>query len=262
MGVRPSKKDHDTTTHVRWEGEVPPPRHRVPLLLRIFKGFAGSLSGSLVLLGIVAGIGLWRSGEQFVTGIKMALTPAEPEEQVDVRTVVVQQVQGASELTTAVFTMEAVVPATSTRTLANYEIGKTTLIYIANGEVEAGVDLSEIRPNDIQVVDENTLRVRLPAPKIVDSKIDVSQSQVFDYNRGFLGLGPDRAPVLQDKAQAEALVRIVNAACEQDILQQASDRAELVVGKLLQNAGYTQVLMESRPSDNVDCVAAGASTLQ
>ncbi len=230
MRVRPPKSDHEQPQQVRWEGQVPPPRRSTPLLFRLFRGFAGSLSGGILLLGVIAGIGLWRSGEQFVNGIKMALTPPEPEEQVDVRTVVVQQVKGASELTTAVFTMEAVVPATSTRTIANYEVGKTTLIYIAHGEVEAGVDLSEI--------------------------------QVFDYNRGFLGLGPDRAPDLQDKAEEAALDRILVAACDQGILQEASDRAELVVGQLLQNTGYDQVVVESRPSANANCAAAGTTTVQ
>jgi DNA-binding transcriptional regulator YiaG len=64
--------------------------------------------------------------------------PADPVEEVDVQTVVVQQIRGASELTTAIFTMEAVVPTTSSRTVANWEVGKTTLVYIAKGEVRAG----------------------------------------------------------------------------------------------------------------------------
>lgn len=243
------------------EDPSPPPRRKTPLLLRILGGFAGSLSGGMLLLGIIAGIGLWRSGEQFVTGIKMALTPPEPEDVVDVRTVVVQQVQGASDLATALFTMEVVVPATSSRTIANYEIGKTTLIYVAYGEVRAGVDLSAIGPGDIQPGEE-VLRVMLPSPTLLSSQIDVRQSKVYDYNRGFLGLGPDRAPELQDKAQEAALDQVIVAACEQGILQQASDRAELVVSQLLQNSGFEEVRVESRPFDNRACAGASAGTVQ
>jgi len=262
MRVKPPKSDHDTPQYVQWEGQMPPqPRRRLPLLLRILQGLAGSVSGGMLLLGVVVGVGLWRSGEQFIDGVKMALTPSEPEEQVDVRTVVVQQIRGASDLTTAVFTMEAVVPTTSSRTIANYEIGKTTLIYIAHGEVEAGVDLSEISAADVRPAGD-TLRVMLPAPKILDTKIDVGQSQVFDYSRGFLGLGPDRAPELQDKAQEAALERVMIAACEEGILQQARDRAEFVVAQLLQNTGFERVEVESQPLPETGCAAAGASTIQ
>ncbi|MGD1942460.1 MAG: DUF4230 domain-containing protein [Leptolyngbyaceae cyanobacterium] len=238
----------------------PKPR-RSPLILRVLQGFAGSLSGGMLLIGMVAGVGLWRSGEDFVNGIRSAFTPAEPVEEVDVQTVVVQQIRGASELTTAVFTMEVVVPTSSTRTIANYEVGKTTLIYIANGEVRAGVDLSTIAPTDIQDTGD-TLRIMLPPPTIIDSKIDVNQSQVFDYDRGFLGLGPDRAPELQDQAQEVALQRMILAACEQSILQEASDRAELVVGQLLKTTDYEQIVVESQPSPNIACVGAGAGTVQ
>jgi hypothetical protein len=222
---------------------------------------AGSLSGGFLLLGIIIGIGLWRSGEQFLDGIKMALTPQPPQEEVDVRTVVVQEVRGASELTTAVFAMEAVVPASSTRTIGNYEVGTTTLIYVAYGEVRAGVDLSEVTPEDVRVSD-TTLRVMLPPPRILDSKLDVSRSDVYDYSRGFLGLGPDRAPELQDQAQEAALQKVMTAACEEGILQEASDRAELVVAQLLNNTGYDTIEIESRPPAESGCAALGANTVQ
>ncbi|MDB9529248.1 DUF4230 domain-containing protein [Oscillatoria sp. CS-180] len=255
---RPLRKEH---SHSVREEEQAPPSRRSPLIFRILQTLAGSLSGGMLLIGMIAGVGLWRSGEDFVNSIRSAFMPAEPVEEADVQTVVVQQIRGASDLTTAVFTMEAVVPTSSTRTFANYEVGKTTLIYIANGEVRAGVDLSEIAPENVQDGGD-VLRVTLPGPKILDSKIDVSRSQVFDYDRGFLGLGPDRAPELQDKAQEVALQRLLQAACDQGILQQASDRAELVVQQLLQNTEYAQVIVESQPSANTTCAAAGASTIQ
>ena len=257
----PPQPDTYTARHVQEESPVPPRSRRSPLILRLLKGLAGSLSGAMLLVGMVAGIGLWRSGEDFVEGIRAAFIPPEPVEEVDVQTVVVQQIRGASELTTAVFAMEAVVPTTSSRTVANFEVGKTTLIYIANGEVRAGVDLGEIAPENIRDNGE-VLRIILPAPTIIDKKIDVTRSEVFDYNRGFLGLGPDRAPELQDKAQEVALQRLLLAACEQGILQQASERAELVVGQLLRNTGFEQIIIESQPSTNTACVAAGEGTLE
>jgi Protein of unknown function (DUF4230) len=208
-------------------------------------------TGGAIILALIAGYAFWRSGPRFLEGLKVMLTPPPPEENVDVRTIVVEQIQNASELTTAVFTMEAVVPSTSDRTLAGYVIGKTNLLYIAYGEVRAGIDLSKITPNNVEVtgpVDEQTLRLTLPAPAILDSKIDVTRSQVYDYDRGFLSLGPDRAPQLQELAQKEALAKIEQAACQQGILAMANERSELVVSQLLGNLGYAKIIVVTQKS--------------
>ena len=257
----PPSYDYRAPQSFHEEPQRSPRPARSPFFFRLFNGLLGSLSGGMLILGMIAGVGLWRSGEDFVNSIRSAFLPAEPVETVDVQTVVVQQIRSASELTTAVFSMEAVVPTSSARTFANYEIGKTTLIYVAKGEVRAGVDLSAIAPEHIRANSE-VLRVMLPPPTIIDKKIDVSDSQVFAYDRGFLGLGPDRAPELQDQAQEVALQKLVFAACEEGILQQASDRAELVVTQLLQNTGFEQVIVESQPTANQACAAAGTNTVQ
>lgn len=200
------------------------------------------LGGGLVVAS-VAGYGMWRTGEQFMEGVKLMFTPQPPEDKVDTRTLVVEQVQGASELTTAIFSMETVVPAESNRTVGSYVIGQTNLLYLAHGEVRAGIDLSAISEDDVRVVSnaENvpaSLAVTLPAPKILDSKLDVTRSEVYEYDRGFLNLGPDRAPELQTLAQQEALQRIREGACDEGILDEASERAEVTIRQLLAPMGY------------------------
>ena len=199
------------------------------------------LGGGLVVAS-VAGYGMWRTGEQFMEGVKLMFTPQPPEDKVDTRTLVVEQVQGASELTTAIFSMETVVPAESNRTVGNYVIGQTNLLYLAHGEVRAGIDLSAITEDDVQVVNSAeslpSLVVTLPAPKILDSKLDVTRSEVYEYDRGFLNLGPDRAPELQTLAQQEALQRIREGACDEGILDEASERAEVTIRQLLTPMGY------------------------
>jgi hypothetical protein len=218
-----------------------------------------ALLGGAVLVGIVAGVGFWRSGDRFLEGVRIMLTPAQPEPQVDVRSVVVQQLRGASELTTAIFAMEAVVPTRSDRTLAGYVIGSTNLLYIAYGEVRAGVDLAELTAADIQVIGDSAIQVTLPPAKILDSKIDLSKSNVFDYSRGFLGLGPDVAPELQEKAQQEALIKIEEAACQENLLAEANRRAEVTVGQLLATAGFETVTVTTQPLTNSACAAPANS---
>jgi len=198
---------------------------------------AGLFGVAMVLM-----IATWRTGSNIWT----RLTAPQPEAEVETRSVLVQQIRGASELTTAVFAMESVVPTRRDRTVAGYTVGTTTLLYIAYGEVRAGVDLSDLRPSDIQI-EGDRITVTLPAPEILDSKIDVTRSTVYDYDRGFLSLGPDAAPELQQLAQTETLNKIVETACQENLLQEASTRAELTVTQLLTTAGYDEVTVRSRP---------------
>ena len=206
------------------------------------------LGGGLIAASMV-GYGLWRSGDRFISGLKLMFTPAPPEDKVDTRTLIVEQIRGASELTTAVFSMQAVVPTESNRTVGGYVVGKTNLLYVAHGDVRAGIDLSDIAPSDITVAaagetEPEIVTITLPPPKILDSKIDITQSEVYDYDRGFLKLGPDRAPELQNLAQREALGRIQAGACDQGILDMASDRARLVIQQLIEPLGYGQVVVD------------------
>lgn len=211
----------------------------------LFRNLMLMATGGTVIIALVLGIGVLRSGSRFFEGLGPMFSLSQPKPEVDVKTIVLRQVRGASELTTSVFTMESVVPTRQERKLGNYTIGSTTLLYIAYGEVRAGVDLKDLSPADVQVTDK-TIQLRLPPPRILDSKIDVNRSSVYDYNRGFLGLGPDVAPQLQTLAQRETLQKIQTAACDQGILKQANDRAELVVEKLLSTSGYKQVLVQTQ----------------
>lgn len=209
-------------------------------------------TSGVLLTALLFGIGMWRSGVRFWDGVTGIFNLEQPEPEVDVRSLVVKQVRGASELTTSVFTMESVVPARQERQLAGYTVGATTLLYIAYGEVRAGVDLAELDASDVKVV-EDKVTLELPAPRILDKKIDVTRSQVYDYDRGFLGLGPDVAPQLQTLAQQETLKKIVTTACSQGILEKANDRAELVVSKLLNTSDYKEVEVRTQPAVPGSC---------
>jgi Protein of unknown function (DUF4230) len=224
----------------------------------LLRNLALITTGSLATMGLLTVAGLWRMGGQFFDRLSAIFAVATPPAQVDIRSMVVQQVRGASELTTAIYSMESVVPTSRERTLGNYVIGKTTLLYIAHGEVRAGVDLATLQPSDVQVVGE-AITLRLPPPKILDSKIDVNRSKVYDYDRGFMGLGPDVAPELQELAQRETLAKIVETACTSGVLQSANDRAKLTVSQLLTTAGYRQLTVEPQPPIPKNCVAPNLS---
>lgn len=197
-------------------------------------------------LHLTLGVGvvsLWHMGNNLMQSWQNLFPRIE--NQVDVSSVIVQKIQGVSELTTTIFTMDAVVPTSSERKImGEMVIGKTNLLYLARGEVKAGLDLSQISPSDI-TVSENTIKIKLPAPLILDSKIDVNRSQVYEYNRGFLSLGPDVAPTLYSQAQQESLLKVQETACQEGILTQANQRAEITVKALLEGAGYDNTEVET-----------------
>jgi len=209
-------------------------------------------TGGAIAIGFLVLAGMWQTGNQFFGKLSGLFNTPQPAAKVDVRSMVVQQVRNASELTTAIFTMETVVPASRDRTIGGYVVGKTTLLYIAYGEVRAGVDLSDLKPEDVQLNGDTTI-LRLPPPQILDSKIDVSRSKVYDYDRGFLGLGPDAAPELQELAQRQTLDKVVASACANGILQSASDRAKMTVSQLLMTAGYQKLIVENQPPLTDSC---------
>jgi hypothetical protein len=220
-----------------------------------FGGFLWMLSGSALTAALLIGFSQWQWGDRLLSAFNTLINPPQPAPKVDVRSIMIQTVRAASELTTASFTMQAVVPTEQDATLSGFTIGTTKLLYVAYGEAQAGVDLSQLTEQSVQTSGD-TIQIQLPPPKILNSKIDVTKSQVYDYNRGFLGLGPDVAPDLQAKAQQEALQKIVQSACDAGILQKASDRAQLVVTQLLNTAGYKAVTVVAQPVPASACTAA------
>ena len=195
----------------------------------------------IILLGLLS---IWRTGDRTLSFISnlFKLQPVEPT--VATSTPIVQQIQNIQELSTTVHTVETVVPASAERKLGDISLATTRLLYIARGEIRAGIDLSELTAEDI-IVSDRQIEINLPSAKILDSKIDVNHSRVYDYDRGFLNLGPDVAPELQTIAQRKTLARIVNTACNEGILDRANIKAKSAITQLLSNTGDRQVIVNT-----------------
>ncbi|MGF1478638.1 MAG: DUF4230 domain-containing protein [Cyanophyceae cyanobacterium] len=221
------------------------PRSSLFRNLLLLTGGSTALAIGLVFLGV------WQTGNRLFAGVHTLFAPPSAP-QVDISTVIVNQIRGASELTTAVFTMEAVIPTSQERKLGEIVVAETKLLYIAHGEVRAGVDLSQLTADDV-AVREDTVQIQLPPPQILDSKIDVERSKVYDYNKGLLGLGPDAATQLQTLAQRRSLQKVVEAACSQGILAEANERAELAVAQLLKTSGHEAIEVEVSSPDAQAC---------
>jgi hypothetical protein len=196
------------------------------------------VTGIFVLLLIIV---VWFT-YQFSHGISKPI--------VEPGSLIVRQVRDVSELTTAMFEMDAVVPVSE-----KGRIGESKLLYIAHGNVRVGVDLSEFQTNDVQV-EGDKISVTLPALKVLDSKLNLDHSKVYSYDRGFLGWGPDVVN-LQAQAQREAIKKVEEAACQNWLIKTASDRVEKTVENLLsqvlKDRGYREIIVKAQLPTEGSC---------
>lgn len=176
--------------------------------------------------------------------LDLAREPIEP------GPVIVHQVREVSELTTAMFEMDTVVPISE-----KWGLSESKLLYIAHGSVRVGVELEKFQADDVQVKGSEII-VTLPPLQVLDSKLDLDHSSVYAYDRGFLGWGPDVVN-LQAQAQREALRKVEESACQGWLIKVASDRVQKTVDHLLTQAlgdrGY-KVTVESQPPSEGSCI--------
>ncbi len=209
--------------------------------------------GALLLAAAVVVVGLARRGDAFLDDVAGAFGPRPtPTTALTARSVVVERLQEAAELTTMVYTLETVVSASEDRELAGFVIGSTELLYVAHGQVRAGIDLAKLERADVSVERRSgvpvgqageAIVVELPAPEILGATIDVERSRVYDVRRSVFG---PVAPELQSRAERYALQRIVESACQSDVLDAANDRAKVAVRALLEASGAAEVTVRTR----------------
>ncbi len=215
----------------------------------------GTLLGFIII--ILAGIfaygmvSLYTSGEPNEENRTMALVrdliiPATPAIMPD-PTIIVREVTQLARLETASFTGEKVV-VIDKGSDAWFGLFAESIVFIANGEVIAGVDFSKMEQGDIQVVDPTTVMVHLPEPEILVSKLDNERSSVVDRDQGLLVGFSGVDPQLESQVRQEGERLIVDAAVEFGILEEARDNAEAYMEELLTQLGFeTITFTENKP---------------
>ncbi len=148
--------------------------------------------------------------------------------------IILKQVQTLSQLVTVKYVMEKVEvlpdPPSGFRSLLPDD---AHVVLIAHGVVKAGVDLSRIKPGDLQVSEKKVV-LKLPVPQITDAYLEDKQTQVVERNTGFLrAFNKD----LEQTARQNAVEDIRRAARTGGILKEADDRARAQLKHLFQQLG-------------------------
>lgn len=121
-----------------------------------------------------------------------------------------------------------------------------SIVFVAAGEVIAGIDLQKMEPGDIQVVDPTTVMVHLPAAEILVATLDNEKSYVVDRDVGlFTGADPELETQVRQIGEAAILEFAVD---EVQILEVAQQNAqEFMLGFLIELGFENVVFMEDTP---------------
>ena len=169
--------------------------------------------------------------------VRQLVVPATPVVLPDPVTIV-REVQDLARLETASATFEKVVRAEREQDRLFGVFGET-LLFVANGEVIAGVDLAKMKDDDIQVVDPDTVMVHLPEAEIFVVRLDNEKSYVADRDRGFLARAdPELETLVRQRAEQE----LRTAAMEANLLQRADENGEAYMRDFLQKLGFENVI--------------------
>src|SRR5207247_7815553 len=143
-------------------------------------------------------------------------------------TTIVQQVQTLSELVTVKYVLEKVVILDDIKWY-----GENRVLLVAHGIVKAGVDLQEIKPEDVRVEDKKIL-LKLPRARITDVYLDDQKTRVVDRSTGLLrAFDKD----LEQSARRQAVGDLSLSARYNGICGDAEERARLQLTSLFHQFG-------------------------
>jgi hypothetical protein len=157
---------------------------------------------------------------------------------------VVQRIQGLSRLETVTYSIQTVV--TVERPGSFLGIGSQRLLVIVHGNVVAGVDLGKLRPQDVTVLDNGRrVVVRLPEAEIFSAQVDGGRTEVYDHQTG-LFTQPDTNLVVE--AQKAAGEKVLQAACADGVMQQATEQAEQALRQIIGLMEIERIDFETGPT--------------
>ena len=150
---------------------------------------------------------------------------------------VIEGIQTLSRLETASYHIEKVITAESGQGPLGFLFGDKLLL-IAYGEVIAGVDLSNIGPNDLAITDDGVVYLRLPPVEVFVATLDNSRTYVYDRRTGAAGMNPQ----LETAARQEAERLILQAALEDGLEDKAEANARDFLRSFVLGLGFKHLI--------------------
>ena len=153
---------------------------------------------------------------------------------------IINEIQSLARLETIHYSMEKVITAETNQDQFGFLFGDK-LLFVAHGEVIAGIDLEKLDEADLLYQDE-VLYVQLPEAEIFVATLDNDKSYVYDRETGLLAQNEIN---LETAARQSAEQAILDAAIDDGILEQAQINAENYMARLFRNLGFPDVVFLS-----------------
>jgi hypothetical protein len=149
---------------------------------------------------------------------------------------VIKEVRPLNELVTVKYGIEKVVGMKEDKS----PVGTESILLLVQGKVLAGVDLAELKADDV-IVNHGVVNIRLSPPHIQEAFLDEKNTKVWD--RSITWWTPWVSPDvdLEHKARLQALDDIKTAALDMGILGEAKKNAEMDIRSVLQAFGMQKV---------------------
>jgi len=202
-------------------------------------GLGTTLVLALVIVVLAIGIGLGLSRY----GYRLPVVGWFFEVPVQTRTspVVVQGIQRLDQLSTVRFNESVVITKESGGEGIRQILTGEKLILVAEGDVEAGLDLSNLNREDVRLNEKNkSVTIDLPQPQILSASLDEKHTRVYDRD---VGLVPRISPSesLAEEARDKAQDKLLEAARKDDILIYAERNAEDSIRSFVTTLGFEEV---------------------
>lgn len=146
---------------------------------------------------------------------------------------VLHRIESTQILQTTVFRIDTLVRAKKAGSWF-FNWGGQNLLLFVNGKVTAGVDLSELKANNISVSQERkTIEIRLPQAKVLSAILDNYEIENYD------GSKPGSVdPSLVKQGLEAGREQVATTACKDGILDRASDDAKTAFENIISFAEF------------------------
>jgi len=154
---------------------------------------------------------------------------------------VVQRIQRLSRLETVVYSIDTVVEGNKSSPVLPDLLAGDRLLLVVHGQSIAGIDLSQLRPEDVKIEDRDgsrSIHVTLPASQLFVTTLDNQHTRVYARSTG-LFVPADQN--LESDTRAKAEQQLQQSALADGILDTARKNARATVTTLLYSLGFQQV---------------------
>ncbi len=207
----------------------------VPAKPSAVRWVVGILTGIALTL-LIIGLTLWGLAGWSVYQLAGMFRGGSAHVVVDQPTVV-RQVRALQRIETVSYSLDKILSGERENPILPQFLAGDRLLLVAHGEVIAGIDLSKVRPGDVQV-HGRSVSIRLPAGEIFTATLDNAKTRVYSRDTGLFST-PD--PNLEGEVREEAVQQLRTAALDDGILKTAAINAHQPLSSLLASLGFSNI---------------------